>query len=107
MHTGKSVFIKTYGCQMNFYDSERMEELLTHTGFKPVKNVEEADVIIINTCHIREKASEKIFSELGRMKILKDARKKSGKETVIAVTGCVESGRSGREPDTPIPDPDS
>ena len=74
---------------MNFYDSERMEELLTHTGFKPVKNVEEADVIIINTCHIREKASEKIFSELGRMKILKDARRKSGKETVIAVTGCV------------------
>lgn len=89
MHAGKSVFIKTYGCQMNFYDSERMEELLVHTGFKPTKEIETADVIIINTCHIREKASEKIFSELGRIKILKEERKKNGKETIIAVTGCV------------------
>lgn len=83
------VFIKTYGCQMNFYDSERMEEILNSTGFKPTEVIEKADVIIINTCHIREKASEKIFSELGRMKAIKDARKKSGKQTVIAVTGCV------------------
>ena len=74
---------------MNFYDSERMEELLTHTGFKPVEDVLNADVIIINTCHIREKASEKIFSELGRMKIIKENNKKNGKATVIAVTGCV------------------
>lgn len=89
MHTGKNVFIKTYGCQMNFYDSERMEELLSNTGFKPTKEISEADLIIINTCHIREKASEKIFSELGRIKILKESRSRDGKETIIAVTGCV------------------
>lgn len=74
---------------MNFYDSERMEELLYPMGFQTTKIIEEADVIIVNTCHIREKASEKIFSELGRIKILKEKRSSEGKETIIVVAGCV------------------
>ena len=85
----KHVFIKTYGCQMNFYDSERMEEMLLHAGFKPTEVIKQADVVILNTCHIREKASEKIFSELGRIKQVKDERTKEGKQTVIAIAGCV------------------
>ena len=89
MHAGKNVFIKTYGCQMNFYDSERMEEILSSTGFSPVDVMETADLVLLNTCHIREKASEKIFSELGRIKEIKEKRLKNGQKTVIAVTGCV------------------
>ena len=74
---------------MNFYDSERMEELLKDIGFKAVDLMDQADVIILNTCHIREKASEKVFSELGRVKQIKQEREKLGKKTIIAVAGCV------------------
>ena len=80
----KKLFIKTYGCQMNVYDSARMAELLAPIGYGPTDAPEDADMIVLNTCHIREKAAEKMYSELGRMKELKDAR-----GTTIAVAGCV------------------
>ncbi len=80
----KKLHIKTYGCQMNVYDSARMADVLAPLGYAPVDTAEGADLIILNTCHIREKAAEKVFSELGRLKPLKDA---SG--TLLAVAGCV------------------
>jgi len=80
----KKLFIKTYGCQMNVYDSARMAELLAPIGFCPAATADDADMIILNTCHIREKAGEKIYSELGRLKQLKEERK-----LTIAVAGCV------------------
>ena len=85
----RSFFIKTYGCQMNEYDSEKMNELLTGVGYKQTFNVENSDVAIINTCHIREKASEKMYSDLGRLSIFKENKKKHGSNMKIIVTGCV------------------
>ena len=85
----KRVFIKTFGCQMNVYDSERMGEALAAEGYVATENADEADLTILNTCHIREKAAEKVYSDLGRLRDLKQLRAKSGKETVIAVAGCV------------------
>ena len=67
----KACYIKTYGCQMNVYDSERMAEALTAAGYRAVDTPEQADMVILNTCHIREKAAEKVYSELGRLKPLK------------------------------------
>ncbi len=89
MTTPRRVFIKTYGCQMNVYDSERMMDVLRPAGFAPADAPESADLIILNTCHIREKAAEKVYSELGRLRMLKDEREKSGRKTAIAVAGCV------------------
>ena len=63
----QSFFIKTYGCQMNVYDSEKIVELMTNNGYKQSLNLEESDIAIFNTCHIREKAAEKLFSDLGRI----------------------------------------
>ena len=71
----KTCFIKTYGCQMNVYDSQRMEEALAAAGYRPVAAAENADMVILNTCHIREKAAEKVYSELGRLKPLKQQNK--------------------------------
>jgi tRNA-2-methylthio-N6-dimethylallyladenosine synthase len=85
----KRLFIKTYGCQMNVYDSARMADLLAPLGFAPVDDAESADMVILNTCHIREKAAEKVYSELGRLKTIKNARKEHGKAMTIAVAGCV------------------
>jgi tRNA-2-methylthio-N6-dimethylallyladenosine synthase len=86
----KNLYIKTYGCQMNVYDSLKMQELLVPFGFKETTTLEDADMVILNTCHIREKASEKIYSELGRIKIIKDERIKQGKgDVIIVVAGCV------------------
>jgi tRNA-2-methylthio-N6-dimethylallyladenosine synthase len=85
----KRVFIKTYGCQMNVYDSSRMAELLSPLGYRTAPAPEGADLIILNTCHIREKAAEKVFSELGEMRRLKDAKAKCGGRMLIAVGGCV------------------
>ena len=84
-----SVFIKTYGCQMNVYDSARMADLLAPLGYVRTEAPEDADMVILNTCHIREKAAEKIYSELGRLKKLKDARARTGGAMTIAVAGCV------------------
>ena len=72
MSHSKKVFIKTYGCQMNVYDSQRMGEALVSDGYDIVTDTDNADLILLNTCHIREKAAEKVYSELGRYKNLKD-----------------------------------
>jgi len=86
----KKLFIKTYGCQMNVYDSVKMRELLAPFGFESTEDMSEADMVILNTCHIREKASEKVYSELGRVKAVKDHRLKHGRgDMIIAVAGCV------------------
>ncbi len=85
----QSFFIKTYGCQMNDYDSNKMEDLLTFNGFSKVSNVEKSDVAILNTCHIRKKASEKLYSDLGRLSVFKENKNKLGKKMHIIVTGCV------------------
>ena len=90
MTANKELYIKTYGCQMNVYDSERMKELFIPYGYKiNDKTYDEADLVILNTCHIREKAAEKIYSELGRIKKQKDLRAKAGKKMYITVAGCV------------------
>lgn len=85
----KSVFIRTYGCQMNVYDSERMAGLLKPLGYRVAANPDAADLVILNTCHIREKAAEKVYSELGRLKKIKIAKQKAGGDFKIAVAGCV------------------
>src|SRR5947209_8000848 len=79
------VYIKTYGCQMNVYDSERMSEALAVGGFTSISNMDNADLIILNTCHIREKAAEKVYSELGRVRELKEVRAAAGLATVVVV----------------------
>ena len=84
------MFIKTYGCQMNVYDSDRMTDVLAPLGYTATGSAEGADMVILNTCHIREKASEKVFSELGRLRMMKErARDQEGREVAIAVAGCV------------------
>jgi tRNA-2-methylthio-N6-dimethylallyladenosine synthase len=85
----KTVFIKTYGCQMNVYDSERMTDVLAGSGYRPVDTPEAADLILLNTCHIREKAAEKVYSELGRFRALKQAGRAAGREVLVGVAGCV------------------
>ena len=82
----KKVFIKTYGCQMNVYDSERMADVLAPIGYAPVDAPDHADLVILNTCHIREKAAEKVYSELGRIRQHKEANNPDMK---VAVAGCV------------------
>jgi len=85
----KKLFIKTYGCQMNVYDSARMADLLAPLGYAPAEAPDGADMVILNTCHIREKAAEKVYSELGRLSRLKAERAETGGRMVIAVAGCV------------------
>src|SRR3954449_1058153 len=86
----KKLFIKTYGCQMNVYDSDRMAQSLAPHGYEPVTGPDDADLVILNTCHIREKAAEKVFSELGRLRRVRDARQdRTGRETMLVVAGCV------------------
>ncbi|HEY4199483.1 MAG TPA: tRNA (N6-isopentenyl adenosine(37)-C2)-methylthiotransferase MiaB [Devosiaceae bacterium] len=85
----KKLFIKTYGCQMNVYDSDRMADALAPHGYETVTSLEAADLVVLNTCHIREKASEKVFSELGRLKELRDERRAGGQDLMIGVAGCV------------------
>jgi tRNA-2-methylthio-N6-dimethylallyladenosine synthase len=85
----KRLFIRTYGCQMNVYDSARMADLLVPFGYETTTAAAGADLVILNTCHIREKAAEKVFSELGNMRRLKAARRSRGGSMLIAVAGCV------------------
>jgi tRNA-2-methylthio-N6-dimethylallyladenosine synthase len=89
MTESKRVYVKTFGCQMNVYDSERMTEQLAPLGYAETTRPEDADLVILNTCHIREKAAEKVYSELGRVRQIKDARRAEGKETLVTVAGCV------------------
>jgi tRNA-2-methylthio-N6-dimethylallyladenosine synthase len=85
----KTLHVITWGCQMNVYDSARMGDVLAPLGYAPVASPEDADMVILNTCHIRDKAAEKVFSELGRLRVLKQAREAAGGRMVLAVAGCV------------------
>jgi tRNA-2-methylthio-N6-dimethylallyladenosine synthase len=85
----KKLHIKTFGCQMNAYDASRMEEALGIHGYEPTEDMAKADLVILNTCHIREKAAEKVYSELGRVREVKRLRSSLGLDTMIAVAGCV------------------
>ena len=85
----KTFFLKTFGCQMNVYDSGRMMDALSSGGYTETVDLEAADLIILNTCHIREKAAEKVYSDLGRIRQIKEARQAAGKKTVVTVAGCV------------------
>ncbi len=89
MSDPKKLFIKTYGCQMNVYDSERMGSALVAGGYVEVDSPEDADLVILNTCHIREKAAEKVYSDLGRLRPLREAKAAAGGRMTIAVAGCV------------------
>jgi tRNA-2-methylthio-N6-dimethylallyladenosine synthase len=82
-------FIKSFGCQMNVYDAERMADIAARQGYRETRAMEEADLIVLNTCHIRERASEKIYSELGKISELKDERRRAGRRTTVVVAGCV------------------
>jgi tRNA-2-methylthio-N6-dimethylallyladenosine synthase len=85
----RKLHIKSYGCQMNVYDSLRMADMLAPDGFTETTDPASADLVVLNTCHIREKAAEKVYSEIGRLRLLKDEAAKSGRKMVIAVAGCV------------------
>lgn len=85
----KRVFIRTYGCQMNVYDSDRMADVLRPLGYALADTPEQADLVVLNTCHIREHASEKVYSELGRLRDTKTERRAAGRDLTIAVAGCV------------------
>lgn len=92
----KKVFLKTYGCQMNVYDSQRMADALAADGYATTDMIEDADLVLLNTCHIREKAAEKVYSELGRLRDMKAERAGRGQEMLVGVAGCVAQAE-GRE----------
>ncbi|HEY2008950.1 MAG TPA: tRNA (N6-isopentenyl adenosine(37)-C2)-methylthiotransferase MiaB [Rhizomicrobium sp.] len=85
----KKLFVKTYGCQMNAYDSAKMADLLAPLGYAATDAPDDADMVILNTCHIREKAAEKVYSELGRLRTLKAEKARAGGRMILAVAGCV------------------
>jgi tRNA-2-methylthio-N6-dimethylallyladenosine synthase len=85
----RKLHIKSYGCQMNVYDSQRMTDTMAREGFVATAAPEDADLIVLNTCHIREKAAEKVYSELGRIRRLKDGAARDGRRLLVAVAGCV------------------
>jgi tRNA-2-methylthio-N6-dimethylallyladenosine synthase len=85
----RKLYIKSYGCQMNVYDSNRMADLLAPEGYVETAAPDDADLIILNTCHIREKAAEKIYSELGRVRQIKEGAARDGRSVTVAVAGCV------------------
>jgi tRNA-2-methylthio-N6-dimethylallyladenosine synthase len=89
MTKARKLYVKSFGCQMNVYDSRRMADTLAPHGFIETGAAEDADLVILNTCHIREKAAEKVYSELGRMRALKEAAAAENRRVLIAVAGCV------------------
>jgi len=89
MSKPRKVHIKSFGCQMNVYDSHRMADTLAPEGFVETARPEDADLVILNTCHIREKAVEKVYSEIGRIREMKEAAERDGRSMMIAVAGCV------------------
>src|SRR5476649_1975907 len=89
MKAPRKLHIKSYGCQMNVYDAQRMVDTLAGEGFVETASTDDADLVILNTCHIREKASEKVYSELGRLRAVKDEAARQGRTMSIAVAGCV------------------
>src|SRR5438270_13231235 len=102
MSAPRRLQVKSFGCQMNVYDSQRMADTLAAEGYVETGTPEDADLVILNTCHIREKAADKVYSELGRMRLLKEAAAAGGRRMVIAVAGCVAQGEGaevmGRAP---------
>ncbi|MFG1474375.1 tRNA (N6-isopentenyl adenosine(37)-C2)-methylthiotransferase MiaB [Xanthobacter agilis] len=86
MQKPRKLYVKSFGCQMNVYDSQRMADTLAREGYVETQEPADADLVILNTCHIREKAAEKVYSELGR---LRKAKQEAGSDTMIAVAGCV------------------
>src|ERR1700751_224224 len=95
MSPPRKLHIKSYGCQMNVYDAQRMVDTLAAEGFVETANADDADLVILNTCHIREKASEKVYSELGRLRVLKEEAARNGRQMNIAVAGCVAQAEGG------------
>ena len=91
----RKVFVKSFGCQMNVHDAERMKDVLAGEGYADTSAIEDADLVILNTCHIRERATEKVFSELGKVREVKEARAARGVATRIAVAGCVAQAEGG------------
>jgi tRNA-2-methylthio-N6-dimethylallyladenosine synthase len=89
MNGPRKLYVKSFGCQMNVYDSRRMADTLAPQGYVETAAAEDADLVILNTCHIREKAAEKVYSELGRLRRMKEAAATAGRDLVIAVAGCV------------------
>ena len=89
MNTPRKLHIKSYGCQMNVYDAQRMVDTLARENFVETDNAADADLVILNTCHIREKASEKVYSELGRLREAKSEAARDGRDVKIVVAGCV------------------
>jgi tRNA-2-methylthio-N6-dimethylallyladenosine synthase len=89
MNDARKVYVKSFGCQMNVYDSRRMADTLAPEGYAETAAAEDADLVILNTCHIRERAAEKVYSELGRMRVMKDAAAAQGRAVTVAVAGCV------------------
>ncbi|HEY4203440.1 MAG TPA: tRNA (N6-isopentenyl adenosine(37)-C2)-methylthiotransferase MiaB [Xanthobacteraceae bacterium] len=89
MSAPRKLHIKSYGCQMNVYDAQRMVDTLAPEGFVETASVDDADLVILNTCHIREKASEKVYSELGRLRVAKDDAARQDRRMDVVVAGCV------------------
>jgi len=85
----KKIHVKTYGCQMNEYDSSRLYEVMAEAGYEAAEQMDDADLIVLNTCHIREKAAEKVYSELGRVRQVQERRRQRGADATIVVAGCV------------------
>ena len=89
MSAPRRLYVKSYGCQMNVYDAHRMADVLAPEGFTETATPDDADLVILNTCHIREKAAEKVYSELGRIRKMKQAAAEQGRRVMVAVAGCV------------------
>src|SRR5512147_3003132 len=89
MSKARKVHVKSFGCQMNVYDSNRMADTLASEGYNETASPEDADLVILNTCHIREKAVEKVYSEIGRIREMKEAAARDGRRMLIAIAGCV------------------
>jgi tRNA-2-methylthio-N6-dimethylallyladenosine synthase len=96
MNAPRKLYVKSFGCQMNVYDSRRMADTLAPEGYVETAAAEDADLVILNTCHIREKAAEKVYSELGRLRVMKDSAAAAGRNVIVAVAGCVAQAE-GRE----------
>ena len=91
----KKVHIKSFGCQMNVYDGQRMADILSHQGYEETATPEGADLILLNTCHIRDRAVQKVYTELGKLRDIKKAQGAEGRETKIVVAGCVAQAEGG------------
>lgn len=89
MSEARKLFIKSFGCQMNVYDSQRMADAMTREGYVETGRPEDADLVVLNTCNIREKATDKVYSDLGRFREMKVAAAQEGRRMTIAVAGCV------------------